>query len=68
MVRTHWIKIMQYSLDGKYKTTHASIKQAAKKIGVNASNIVACAKGKTRRGGGYVWRYEGDEYIHACET
>jgi hypothetical protein len=68
MARSHQIRIKQYAFDGKYKTAYASIKQAAKKTDVNASNIVACAKGKRRRGGGYVWRYEAAGYIHVCET
>jgi hypothetical protein len=40
---------VQSTLDAKYKTTYANIKQAVKKTGVKASNIVACAKGKRRR-------------------
>jgi len=63
MARTHWIRIKQYTLGGKYKTTYASIKEAAKKTGVSSSNIVACAKGNRRRGDGYVWRYEFDGYV-----
>jgi hypothetical protein len=31
MARTHWIRIKQYTSDGKYKATYNSIKQARKK-------------------------------------
>ena len=63
MARSRQVKVEQYTIDGKYKATYPSIKKATKATGVNGSNIIACAKGKRKRGGAYVWRYERDEYI-----
>jgi hypothetical protein len=65
MARTHWVNVKQYTIQGKYIATYSSITKATKASGVNGSNIVACAKGKRKQAGGYVWRYEGDEYIPA---
>ena len=62
MARSHSVKIQQYTIDGKYKTTYPSIKNATKVTGVNGSHIIACAKGQRKRGGGYVWKYETDDY------
>jgi len=62
MAQSRQVKIKQYTIDGKYKTTYTGIKKAAKITGVNSSNIVACAKGKRNQGGGYIWKYETDDY------
>jgi hypothetical protein len=61
--RTHWVKIKQYTIDGKYKRAFSSIKKAKQVTGINGSHIIACAKGERKQVGGYVWRYEGDAYI-----
>lgn len=55
--RVHNRKVNQYTLDGKYICTYDSIVDASKRTGVNKSNIGACAQGKYKQAGGYIWRY-----------
>ena len=45
--------------DGKHKKTYPSIKKATQVTRINGSHIIACARGKRKQGGEYVWRYEG---------
>lgn len=54
------IKIKQYDMDGNYIRTYDSIVIAKEKTG--ATNISACAKGNRPQSGGYVWRYENDDF------
>jgi hypothetical protein len=58
MARSRQVEIKQYTTDGKYKRTYPSIKKATQVTGINGSHLIACAKGKRKQSGGYVWRYE----------
>lgn len=58
-VESSKIKVRQYDLDGKYIKTWNSFAEIAKKLNlINASNIVACCKGKKKTSYGYKWSYE----------
>lgn len=53
------IKVNQYDLDGNYIKTWDSFADIAKYFNlINASNIVACCKGKKKTSYGYKWSYE----------
>ena len=53
------IKVRQYNLDGKYIKTWDSFADIAKDFHLtNASNIVACCKGRKKTSYGYKWTYE----------
>lgn len=51
------ICIAQYSLDGIFIKTFEGIKCAEKELGIQASHITQCCKGKRQSSGGYQWRY-----------
>lgn len=52
-------KVMQYTRDNKFIACYESIKEAAAKLGINASHIGECCMGKRYKTvGGFVWRYE----------
>jgi predicted GIY-YIG superfamily endonuclease len=55
--RVHNRKVVQYTLDGEYIYTYDSIVDASKRTGVHRSNIGACAQGRYKQAGGYIWRY-----------
>lgn len=50
--------ILQFSLDGEFIKEFNSIKEASEEIGVSKSAIVHCLKGKTKKAGGYKWKYK----------
>lgn len=53
------IKVNQYDLNGNYIKTWNSFADIAKYLNIiNASNIVACCKGKKKTSYGYKWSYE----------
>lgn len=53
------IKVNQYDLDGNYIKTWDSFADIAKYFNlINASNVVACCKGKKKTSYGYKWSYE----------
>lgn len=53
------IKVNQYDLNGNYIKTWNSFADIAKHFNlINASNIVACCKGKKKTSYGYKWSYE----------
>lgn len=51
-------KIDQFSLEGKFIISHASINAAAKYIGVHASNISMVVNGKRKSTGGFLFKFE----------
>lgn len=59
-------EVMQYTLEGVYVTTHASLRTATRALGVarGTSNISAVCdrKPKFRTAFGYVWRWVGDSF------
>lgn len=50
--------ILQFNLDGEFIKEFNSIKEASEEIGVSKSAIVHCLKGKTKKAGGYKWKYK----------
>ena len=50
--------ILQFSLDGEFIREFNSIKEASEEISVSKSAIVHCLKGKTKKAGGYKWKYK----------
>ena len=55
-------KVFQYDLKGNLIKVYDSLKEAAKTTGIAKATIckVCCLKGNTA--GGYVWRYENDDF------
>ena len=50
--------ILQFSLDGEFIKEFSSIKEASGEIGISKLAIVHCLKGKTKKAGGYKWKYK----------
>lgn len=53
----HVIPIFQYSITGILIERFSSITDAEEKLNIYHSNISACAKGKRKTAGGYIWKY-----------
>ena len=52
------VRINQYSLDGRYMHTYASVKEAKEAVGASGNaGIIACAKGNRKIASGYQWKY-----------
>lgn len=49
--------IDQYSKDGQFIKRFESIKQASDELGICDSTITACAKGRVKSAGGFIWKY-----------
>ena len=56
-------KIYKYSIDGKFISIYDSIGLASKDTGVCYSCIIACARGKRKTAGGYVWKYASESKL-----
>lgn len=50
-------KIIQYDLDGNFIKTWDSIKEASVNLNINACGILNCCKKRSKKSGGYIWRY-----------
>lgn len=50
--------VVQFTLDGKYITEFASLKDASEAVGVTPAAIANSIKGKTIKAGGYLWEYK----------
>lgn len=50
--------ILQFNLKGEFIKEFNSIKEASEEIGVSKSSIIHCLKGKTKKAGGYKWKYK----------
>ena len=60
--------VNQYSLEGEYLNSYASITVAAKSIKTSnsrsrVSNISACCSGKAKSAYGFIWRYKSNENV-----
>lgn len=55
-------KIIQFNYDGTQVKTFPSINEAARNFGISNWDISRSAKKITKQAGGFVWRYEGDNY------
>ena len=49
--------VSQYTKDGVLVMTYESVRAAARATGAQFPNISACARGKKKTAGGYVWRF-----------
>ncbi len=49
---------LQFSLDGEFIREFNSIKEASEEISISKPAIVHCLKGKTKKAGGYKWKYK----------
>ena len=52
--------VVQYSKEMELINVWDSIAEAARKTGINKSNIIAVCNNKQRTAGGYIWRYKED--------
>lgn len=50
--------VRQYTLDGEYVATFASVRGASAATSANASYITQCCKGKRVSSGGFLWAYK----------
>lgn len=57
-LEAHRRKVIQLSLNGDYLNEFNSIKDASEYVGVSKPAIVHCLKGKTKKAGGFKWRYK----------
>jgi hypothetical protein len=55
-------KVIQYSIEGKKISIFPSVAEGALKTGIDGATISKCALGKAKLAGGYVWRYQHDNY------
>jgi transcription elongation factor Elf1 len=53
-------KVTQYSLEGKILNIFNNATEASSII--NYDSIISCCIGKYKTAGGYVWRFEGDDF------
>jgi group I intron endonuclease len=49
--------INQYTMDGTFINKYVSIKEAGKQTGINRIAIQACAAGRSKSSGGFLWKY-----------
>ena len=49
--------ILQFSQDGDFIAKHDGVSEAARDVGVLASHICCCLKGRRKTCGGYQWKY-----------
>jgi group I intron endonuclease len=54
-------KVAQYDKEGNLIKIWDYIKQAEKELGIPATNISKCCRGKYKTAGGFVWRYVDDK-------
>ena len=53
-------RIKQYTKNMELIKQWDSVSEAQRSLGIEATNIVKCCKGKGKTAGGFVWRYEDD--------
>lgn len=61
MAKSKGRKVDQFTPENEFVATHISMSEAARAVGVTSSSIGAVLKGKTRTGGGFIWRYHDSE-------
>lgn len=50
-------KVNQYDKDGTFVESYGCVEYAAESVGIPASNISRCCRGKCRSAAGYIWEY-----------
>lgn len=51
-------RVMQFSKRNEYIDTYDSAIKAAKALNIDSTGITACARGRRKSAGGYIWKYE----------
>jgi len=54
----NWIPILQYTIDGEFVKEWQGASVAAKELGLHASNIGDCLKGRVHKTGNFKWGYK----------
>ena len=49
--------VTQFTLNGESIKTFRSVREAARQVGCNPTNIAACARGQYKQSGGFKWSY-----------
>lgn len=57
-----YIAVCKYSMDGELLETYKSVSDAAKSINKSTSAVSGVCKGKEKSIGGFIFRYQGDEF------
>ena len=53
--------VLQFDLKNNFIKKYSTCKEAAIQNNLHSTNICACAKGKAKSTGGYIWKYEKEE-------
>jgi len=62
MNKIHNLKVKQYSIDGNIINIFNNVTEASK-IYSNYNSIISCCKGRYKTAGGFIWRFENDDFI-----
>jgi predicted DNA-binding ArsR family transcriptional regulator len=52
------VEVYQYDLNMNFIKKWKSLAEASKTLNINKAAICMCAKGKYKKSGGYIWRYQ----------
>lgn len=52
------LRVYQYSLNGEFLCEFESVNEAGRSTGVQTSSITACARGKRKSAGEFIWSYK----------
>ena len=55
-------EIDKFSLDGIFIETFESVKQAHEITGVSVASLCLACRGKYKKAGGFIWRYNNSKY------
>lgn len=50
-------KVAQYDLQGNFIRQYDMVKEAAEDNGLRVSVVSSCLRGRTKKGGGFIWKY-----------
>ena len=53
--------VNQFDLEGNFIKTFESIHQAANELSIQVNGICLCCKGRLKKSGGYIWKYNDDD-------
>ena len=53
--------VKQYDMDGNYIKSYISLSEASRETGISISNISKNLRGKARKAGDYIWKYNKGE-------
>jgi hypothetical protein len=60
-------KVSQYTKDGEFIASFDSIIEGAEKNGLTRGNVQACVSGRTKKAGGFIWKYAEPKDISLVE-